>query len=108
MAPTSILKKVLPGNDPRLSSPGTVVSFGAVQTDGMISMREDHGQWVLRPFPRSRDFTVLLQDSKFVMPASVTADGGSSSLLKPVAEGAYWKLPLTGAKSYSWPAGSNE
>jgi hypothetical protein len=91
-----------------MSSPGTVVSFGAVQTDGMISMREDHGQWVLRPFPRSRDFTVLLQESKFVMPASVTADGGSSSLLKPVAEGAYWKLPLTGAKSYSWPAGSNE
>jgi hypothetical protein len=87
---------------------GTVVSFGAVQTDGMISMREEHGQWVLRPFPRSRDFTVLLQDSKFVMPASVTAEGGSSSLLKPIAEGAYWKLPLTGAKSYSWPAGRNE
>ena len=53
------------------------MSFGAVQTDGMISMREDHGQWVLRPFPRSRDFTVLLQDSKFVMPASVTADGAA-------------------------------
>ena len=101
-------KPALPVNDPRLSSPGTVVSFGAVQTDGMISMREDHGQWVLRPFPRSRDFTVLLQDSKFVMPASVTADGGSSSMLKPVPEGAYWQLPLTGAKSYSWPAGSNE
>ena len=65
-------------NDPRLNSSGTVVNFGAVQTDGMISIREDHGQWVLRPFPRSRDFTVLLQRSKFVMPASVTADGGSS------------------------------
>jgi hypothetical protein len=96
-------KRVLPVSDPRLSSPGTVVSFGAVQTDGMISIREDHGQWVLRPFPRSRDFTVLLQNSKFVMPASVRVDDGSSSLLKPVAQGAYWKLPLTGAKSYSWP-----
>ena len=104
----SVFANATPVNDPRLSSPGTVVSFGAVQTDGMISIREDHGQWVLRPFPRSRDFTVLLQDSRFVMPASVTADGGSSSLLKPVAEGAYWRLPLTGAKSYSWPAGSNE
>jgi hypothetical protein len=101
-------KPVLPVNDPRLNSAGTMVSFGAVQTDGMISIREDHGQWVLRPFPRSRDFTVLLQNSRFVMPASVTADGGSSSVLKPVAEGAYWKLPLTGAKSYSWAAGSNE
>jgi Family of unknown function (DUF5696) len=96
-------KTVLPGSDPRLSSPGTIVSFGTVQTDGMISIREDHGQWVLRPFPRSRGFTVLLEKSKFVMPASVSADGGSISLLKPVAEGAYWKLPLTGAKSYSWP-----
>jgi hypothetical protein len=101
-------KTVLPVNDPRLNSAGTVVSFGAVQTDGMISIREDHGRWILRPFPRSRDFTVLLQNSKFVMPTSVTADGGSSSLLKPIAEGAYWKLPLTGAKSYSWAAGSNE
>jgi hypothetical protein len=96
-------KPVLPVNDPRLNPAGTVVSFGAVQTDGMISIREDHGQWVLRPFPRSRDFTVLLQKSKFVMPGSVTADGGNSSVLKPVTEGAYWKLPLTGAKSYSWP-----
>jgi hypothetical protein len=95
-------KAVLPVSDPRLNSAG-VVSFGAVQTDGMVSIREDHGQWVLRPFPRSRDFTVLLQRSKFVMPSSVRADGGSASLLKPVAEGAYWKLPLTGAKSYSWP-----
>ena len=93
----------LPGSDPRLSSPGTIVSFGTVQTDGMISIPEGHGQWVLRPFPRCRSFTVLLEKSKFVMPTSVRADGGSSSLLKPVAEGAYWKLPLTGAKSYSWP-----
>jgi hypothetical protein len=93
----------LHGSDPRLSSPGTIASFPTVQTDGMISIREDHGQWVLRPFPRSRSFTVLLEKSKFVMPASVRADGGSSTLLKPVAEGAYWKLPLTGAKSYSWP-----
>ena len=101
-------KTPVPVSDPRLNAAGTVVSFGTVQTDGMISMREDHGQWVLRPFPRSRDFTVLLQNAKFVMPASVTADGGSRSLLKPVAEGAYWRLPLTGAKSYSWAAASNE
>jgi hypothetical protein len=101
---TNISFKTIPlADDQRLNSAGTVVSFGAVQTDGMISIREDHGRWVLCPFPRSRSFTVLLEKSKFVMPASVRADGGSSSLLKPVAEGAYWKLPLTGAKSYSWP-----
>jgi hypothetical protein len=103
---TNISFKPIPvANDPRLNSAGTVVNFGAVRTDGMISLREDHGRWVLRPFPRSRDFTVLLEKSRFVMPTSITADGGGSPLLKPVSEGAYWKLPLTGAKSYSWPVG---
>lgn len=101
-------KAAYPISDPRLNSAGAVVSFGAVQTDGMVSIREEHGQWVLRPFPRSREFTVLLQRSKFKMPASVRPDGGSTPLLKPVAKGAYWKIPLTGAKSYSWPATNKE
>jgi hypothetical protein len=70
----------------------------------MVSIRADGGQWVLRPYPRSRDFTVLLQKSKFAMPSSVRADGGSVAMLKPIAQGSYWKLPLSGAKSYSWPA----
>ncbi len=88
----------------RLNSAGTIVNFGPVQTDGMVSIRADGGQWVLRPYPRTRDFTVLLQMSKFAMPSSVRADGGSVAMLKPIAQGSYWKLPLSGAKSYSWPA----
>ena len=92
------------GGDDRLNSAGAVVNFGPVQTDGMVSIRADGGQWVLRPYPRSRDFTVLLQKSKFAMPSSVRADGGSVAMLKPIAQGSYWKLPLSGAKSYSWPA----
>ena len=92
------------GNDDRLNSAGAVVKFRPVQTDGMVSIRADGGQWVLRPYPRSRDFTVLLQRSKFAMPTSVRADGGSVAMLTPIAQGSYWKLPLSGAKSYSWPA----
>jgi hypothetical protein len=92
-----------PASDPRLNSAGTVVSFSSVRTDGMISILEEHGHWTLRPFPRSRSFTVLLQNARFSMPASVRADGGSTPLVTPVAEGTYWRLPLTGAKSYSWP-----
>jgi hypothetical protein len=95
---------VSPVSNPRLNSAGAVVNFGSVQTDGMVSIRENNGHWVLRPFPRSRNFTVLLQNSTFVMPSDIRADGGSAPVLKPVAEGSYWKLPLTGAKSYSWPA----
>jgi hypothetical protein len=82
------------------------VSFGSVRTDGMISILEEHGYWVLRPFPRSRSFTVLLQNAKFSMPAGVRADGGNTPLITPFAEGTYWRLPLTGAKSYSWPVTS--
>jgi len=92
------------GSDDRLNTVAAVVNFGPVQTDGMVSIRADGGQWVLRPYPRSRDFTVLLQRSKFAMPSSVRADGGSLAMLKPIAQGSYWKLPLSGAKSYSWPA----
>jgi hypothetical protein len=93
------------GSDDRLNSAGAVVNFGPVETDGMVSIRADGGQWVLRPYPRSRDFTVLLQSSKFAMPSSVRADGGSVAMVKPIAQGLYWKLPLSGAKSYTWPAG---
>ena len=92
------------GNDDRLNSAGAVVNFGPVQTDGMVSIRADAGRWVLRPYPRSREFTVLLQSSKFPMPTSVRADGGSVAMLTPIPQGSYWKLPLSGAKSYSWPA----
>jgi hypothetical protein len=93
-----------PLRDDRLNSAGTVVNFGAIQTDGMVSLRAEAGLWVLRPYPRTREFTVLLDKSKFAMPSSVRADGGSAAELKPVGQGSYWKLPLSGAKSYSWPA----
>jgi len=101
-AGTRISFKTTAGSDDRLNTAGAVVDFGPVQTDGMVSIRADGGQWVLRPYPRSRDFTVLLQSSKFAMPSSVRADGGSVGLLKPIAQGLYWKLPLSGARSYSW------
>jgi hypothetical protein len=38
---------------------------------GSLSILEEHGYWVLRPFPRSRSFTVLLQNARFSMPAGV-------------------------------------
>jgi hypothetical protein len=102
----SVNANPLPPDDPRLNSAGSVVNFATVQTDGMVSIHIDHGQWILRPFPRSRSFTVLLQRSKFLMPAAVHADGadGSTRVITPIAEGTYWRLPLTGAKVYTWPA----
>lgn len=103
-----VLNPVPPLNDQRMNANGAVVNFGAVRTDGMVSIHVDEGRWVLQPFPRARAFTVLLQKSTFALPASVQADGGGIPVIKPVDEGPYWRLLLTGAKSYSWPAKSKE
>lgn len=91
--------------DPRLNASGTVVDFGAVQTDGMISIKQETGRWVLRPYPRNRNFTVLLNAERFPTPSVVQAVGATNSTVTPTADGAYWQLSLNGAKSYSWISG---
>ena len=91
--------------DPRLNASGTVVDFGAVQTDGMISIKQETGRWVLRPYPRNRNFTVLLNAERFPTPSVVQAVGATNSTVTPTPDGAYWQLSLNGAKSYSWISG---
>jgi hypothetical protein len=93
-----------PANDPRLNAAGTVVNFDTVQTDGMISITQKNGQWVLYPYPRYRNFTVLLNKTYFPMPAIVQAAGSSSSNVIPIDQGTSWQLPLNGESAYSWPA----
>ena len=90
-------------NDPRLNSAGTVVNFDTVQTDGMISITQEDGKWVLRPYPRYRNFTVLLKTEDFPTPTIVQATGSANSTVVPVVNDAYWQLSLNGSKSYVWP-----
>jgi hypothetical protein len=90
-------------NDPRLNAAGTVVNFGAVQTDGMISLTQENKQWVLRPYPRYRNVTVLLNAEDFAMPSIVETAGSTNSTVVPLAKGSYWQIPMNGAKTYSWP-----
>jgi hypothetical protein len=89
-------------NDPRLNATSTVVDFGAVQTDGMILIKQEAGRWVLRPYPRDRKFTVLLNTMNFPMPTIVQATGNSNSPVVPGAKGAFWQLQTNGAKEYGW------
>jgi hypothetical protein len=91
-------------NDPRLNSADSVVNFGTVQTDGMVSIVQTNGTWVLRTFPRYRNVIVLLNGANFPVPAAVLATGGASSTVSPMNEGSYWQLPTNGAKEYVWPA----
>lgn len=90
-------------NDPRLNSAGSIVDFGSIETDGMVSMTQENGQWILRPFPRYRNFTILLNSVNYPIPANVQAEGGELSSVAPIVSGHYWQLPLDGSKTYSWP-----
>jgi hypothetical protein len=98
----SFTAPVPPANDPRLNTTGTVVAFGTVKTDGMISITEENGDWILRPFPRYRNFTVLLNSEYFPTPTIVQAAGSPTSTVVPVLHDTYWQIPLNGSKSYAW------
>jgi hypothetical protein len=91
-------------NDPRLNSAGAVLDFGTVKTDGMFSLTQSNGMWVLRPFPRSRNFTILFNSQNYAAPSSIQAfDGVNTTTINPVTQGSYWQLPLNDSKTYSWP-----
>ena len=90
----------------RVNLKDTVVNFGVVQTDGMLSITQsDNGNWTLRPVPNDRSFTVLLDAHTLPMPKTVSATGPSgTAVILPIARGRYWELPLNGSHSYSWPS----
>ena len=73
-----------------------VLDFGAIRTNGSVFVRREGADWVLRPFPRDRFFTVELSNARFGHPASA-----------PITNG-WWRLPLTGAAVYRWPAGGGK
>ena len=80
-----------------------VLDFGPVRTNGSAWVHREGADWVLRPFPRDRPFTLELSAVRFGRPITIHADGGASSTLKPLGGGAFWRLPLNGAKIYRWP-----
>jgi hypothetical protein len=92
-----------PASDPRLNSAGTVLNFGTIQTDGMVSITQSNGMWVLRPYPRFRNFTVMLNTSDFPEPSSVQAVGTTNTTVIPILNGLFWSLQLDGSKYYTWP-----
>src|SRR6185503_18635480 len=81
-----------------LNTAGTVVDFGPVRTNGSVNIRRDGRDWVLQTFPRDRAFSVELSSARFGRPATVQAPGGTVATVSPAANGAYWRLPLNGAR----------
>jgi len=88
----------------RLNVDSRLVAFGTVKTNGSVAVEIVNGQWLLRPFPRDRTFTVLLRASKFGRPQEVRCVGGTEDAVQPLPRGPWWELPLNGASEYRWPA----
>jgi hypothetical protein len=85
--------------------PRTVMNFGKIQTDGMVFLSRQGNEWRLIPFPRTRNFTVLLNAKAFPPPGEVRSTDADVSSFKPVLVGnMWWRLNLQGAASYSWAA----
>ena len=83
---------------------GKMIDFGPVRTDGSVLIEREGSEWVARTFPRDRPFTLLLAASRFGRPAEIRCVGGRARSIEPIAEGAFWRLPLNGASQYRWDA----
>ena len=90
--------------DPRLNSAGSVVDFGPVRTDGMVTLRQitNSGSNTLQlsAYPRSRDVVVQFNPHSVPAPASLTCDNGD--VLTPTFTQGYWQVNLRGRKYCSW------
>jgi hypothetical protein len=90
--------------DPRLNSSGTVVNFGTMQTDGMVSVVQEENQWVLRAYPQHRNVIVRLNKASFAAPAAISCDNGEIVSRVPVHLNGYWQISTLGFKDCRWPA----
>ena len=91
-------------NDSRLNATNSVVDFGAIRTDGMVSVTKEGSIWVLRAYPLWRSVTVLLSNPKLPEPTSVQFCGDAGGTITPIAQADYWQIPLNGAQRYCWDA----
>jgi hypothetical protein len=96
------------GTDPtpiyrvHLNEAGKLIDFGGVRTDGSAWLRREGNGWVLKTWPRDRNFTLELNAKRFDQPARVQSPGGATSEVAPVPAGPRWRLPLNGAREYRW------
>jgi len=86
----------------RLNAEDKVLDFGDVRTDGSVLVRREGGEWVLRAWPRTRDFSVELSAARFGQPVSVSCVVGSTPAVVPQKNGSWWRLKLNGAREYRW------
>ncbi len=88
---------------PHLNTSNLVVNFGDLRTDGSVWVRREGDAWFLKPWPRSRNFTIELNGDRFGFPRAVASVNGTNALVTPSATTSNrWRLPLNGAGEYRW------
>jgi hypothetical protein len=65
-------------------------------------LRREGNVWLLKTWPRQRNFTLEFSRARFDQPAKVQCTGGAASTVTPVPSGSRWVLPLNGASEYRW------
>lgn len=85
-----------------LNRSNVVVDFGDVRTDGSARLHREGNLWVLKTWPRGRNFTLEFNRARFAQPDKVRCTGGTSTQVVPVSTGSGWSLPLNGASQYVW------
>jgi hypothetical protein len=91
-----------------LNTSNNVVDFGGARTDGSVWLHCEGNVWVLKTWPRERNFTLEFDQTRFAQPAQVQCTGGTASETIPVQTGSRWRLPLNGATEYRWTNISRE
>jgi hypothetical protein len=85
-----------------LNNTNVVVDFGDARTDGSVWLRHEANIWLLKTWPRERNFTLEFNQARFAQPVKVLCTGGTTAEATPVQTGARWRLPLNGASEYRW------
>jgi hypothetical protein len=88
--------------DPRLNYGGSVIDFGPLQTDGMVSLVRDGTKWRLYAYPSYRNVLVRLQASRVPVPGHVVCNTIPASVQQPKLIGGYWQIDTIGSSSCSW------
>ena len=67
-----------------LNNSNNVVDFGGARTDGSVWLHREGNVWVLKTWPRERNFTLEFAQTRFAQPSQVQCAGGTASETIPV------------------------
>lgn len=87
-----------------LNSPGKVIDFGTLRTNGSVHIVRQGNEWVMQTYPRNARFELELSVARFGAPKAVKCLGVKSLPYHPTVKAGYWKMMLNSAREYRWPA----